>query len=205
MSEATLEMKNATKHADALKSFAKKLIKQQEIPELVPTDALTAIVRSAFSYDTTDAKAEEAMKVIGVEFVDLNELRVATELEVVEMIGNRISDVEVRVSQCITVLNAIFAREHSLSMDRIKALPKREIRAFLRELPGMHPFIEGYTTLYAFEGNAFPIDDNALSALKDEGIVEDETTLEEAQKFVERELKDDEYKFFWALRHKKKK
>jgi len=38
-------------------------------------------------YDATDAKAEEAMETIGRAFVDLNELRVATELEVQDMHG----------------------------------------------------------------------------------------------------------------------
>src|SRR5262245_9854419 len=133
MPQAILEMKNATKHAETLRSFTRKLLKQQDVPELQPTDPLTAMVRACVSYDTTEGRADDAMKTINEEFVDLNELRVATELEVVEMIGPRFPDIESRVSQCITCLNAVFAREHSLSFDRIKTLPKREVRAFLRE------------------------------------------------------------------------
>ena len=41
------------------------------------------------SFDVPDHKADDAMKAIEREFVDLNELRVATELEVQEMLGQR--------------------------------------------------------------------------------------------------------------------
>ncbi|MCS7032994.1 MAG: hypothetical protein NZ561_03250 [Phycisphaerae bacterium] len=206
MSETILEMKHATRHADALKSFSRKLLRQQEIPELTLMDPLTALVRACLSYDTTESRADDAMKTIHTEFVDLNELRVATELEVIEMIGPRYPDIEARVSQFITCLNAIFAREHSLTLDRVRTLPKREIRSFLRELPGIHPFVEAYTMLFGFGGHAFPVDQTILRTLTDEGIIEQGTSLLEAQKFLEQQLKDDEvYRFFYALRHRKKR
>ena len=44
-------------------------------------------MRGAMSYDVPDTKADEAMKRIDKEFVDLNELRVATELEIQELLG----------------------------------------------------------------------------------------------------------------------
>lgn len=199
-------MKNATKHAEALKNYFKKLIKQNEVPEAVQIDPLQALVRGCLSFDTTDAKADEAIKVIETEFVDLNELRVATELEVQEMIGSRMPELETRVNMFISALNGIFAREHSLSLDRVRALPKREIRQFFRELPGMTPFVDGYIMLYAFDTHAFPIDGATLDLLVDEGMLEEGTSLDDAQKFVEHQLKDDEcYKFFWCLRHAKKK
>lgn len=199
-------MKNATKHADALKSYYKKLVKQHEVPELVSVDPLQALVRACLSFDTSDSKADEALKVIETEFVDLNELRVATELEVHEMIGPRMPELETRVNMFITALNGIFAREHSLSLDRVRALPKREIRQFFRELPGVNPFVDAYVMLYGFDTHAFPVDGNILDTLLEEELVAEETTVDDAQKFVEHQLKDDEcYKFFWCLRHKKRK
>ncbi|HRK31538.1 MAG TPA: hypothetical protein PLD59_10705 [Tepidisphaeraceae bacterium] len=199
-------MKNATKHADALKSYFKKLVKQHEVPELTPMEPLRALVMGCLSFDTSDARTEEAIKVIETEFVDLNELRVATELEVLEMIGSRMPDLESRVSMFITSLNAIFAREHSLGLERVRALPKREIRQFFRELPGMNPFVDAYIMLYGFDTHAFPVDSGTLQTLIAEDLLEEQTTIDEAQKFVEHHLKDDEcYKLYWCMRHAKKR
>jgi hypothetical protein len=55
--------------------------------------------------------------------------------------------------------------------------------------------------MFAFEGHTFPIDDAMLSLLRDEEIVDEDTSLEEAQKFVEHHLNDQQcYEFFSALR-----
>jgi endonuclease III len=201
-------MKNVTKHAESLKSFLKKQIKQAgEIPEPQTIDPLRALVRACLAADTTDSRAEDAMEIVDREFVDLNELRVATELECIEIIGPRYPDIEIRVATFIQCLNGIFAREHTLSLERLRTIPKREARQFLRELPAITPFVEACTMLYGFGAtNVFPADETTCSILREEGVVEEESTAEEIQKFVEQNLKeDDAYKLFWCLRHRKKK
>ena len=143
-------MKNATKHADELKSLHKRLMKEYKPVEREPVDPLKSLVRAAMSFDVADARADEAMKLIDKEFVDLNELRVATELEVQEMLGQKYPAIERRVAMITAALNNIFEREHTLSLDRLKTLNKRDARQFLRELPEIHPFVEAYVMLYAF-------------------------------------------------------
>ena len=194
-------MKNATKHAEELKSLCRRLVREYKPEPRQPQEPLKALVRAAMSYDVSDHRADEAMRAIEREFVDLNELRVATELEVQELLGARYPEIEKRVSMITQALNAIFEREHTLSLDRLRTIPKREARQFLRDLPDLHPFVEAYVTLFAFDGPACPIDDDGLNYLKEQGIVEDGTTLEEAQRFVEHHLKAEEnYDFFAALR-----
>src|SRR5213078_2554775 len=124
----------------------------------------------AMSYDVSDARADEAMRAIEREFVDLNELRVATDLEIQELLGVRYPAIERRVAMITQALNNIFEREHTLSLDRLKEVSRRDARQFLRELPDIHPFVEAYVMLYSLDGNAFPIDDNMLQYLKDEEI-----------------------------------
>src|SRR5213593_1577312 len=116
------KMKNATKNADTLRPFVKKAIREHKAPPKETQPALKALVRGAMSYDVTDHKADDAMKAIEREFVDLNELRVATELEVQEMLGQRYPDIENRVTMITQALNNIFEREHTLSLDRLKDL-----------------------------------------------------------------------------------
>ena len=102
------------------------------------------------------------------------------------------------ITQC---LNYMFEREHTMSLDRLKTISKRDARQFLRELPGMVPFVEAYVMMFAFEGNAFPIDKEMMDYLREEGVIDEETTIEEAQKFVENHIKGEEiYDFYWVLR-----
>jgi endonuclease III len=194
-------MKHATKHAEDLRSLFKKLLKEHK-PDPKPVfEPLKAFVRGAMCYDATDAKAEEAMETINREFVDLNELRVATELEVQDMLGQRFPGVEKRVAMVTACLNVIFEKEHTLSLDRLKTLSKRDARQVLKDLPDIHPFVEAYTMLFGFDGHAIPVDNTMLTYLKDHHIVEDGTSIEDAQKFLEHAVKSEEhYDLFAALR-----
>ena len=194
-------MKNAGKHADELKSLLKRLVKEHKPGDRQPQEPLKALVRGAMSYDMPDARAEEAMRAIDREFVDLNELRVATDLEIQELLGVKYPLIERRVAMITQSLNNIFEREHTLSLDRLKTVSKRDARQFVRELPEIHPFVEAYVMLFAFDGHAFPIDDEILGYFREQGVVEDETTLDEAQRFVEHHLKAEEcHDLFIAVR-----
>lgn len=194
-------MKNATKHAEDLRSLLKKLLREHKSEPKPTYEPLQAFVRGAMSYDVPDTRAEEAMVVIGREFVDLNELRVATELEVEDMLGQKFPGVAKRVSMITACLNLIFEKEHTLSLDRLKTLSKRDARQFLKELPDIHPFVEAYTMLFGFDGHAVPVDDQTLAYLKEHGVVESTSTLDEAQKFLEHAVKSEEhYDLYSALR-----
>jgi len=195
-------MKNATKYADELKANYKRLVKQHPPASPAgPIDPLQALVRSAMLYEVPDTRADEAMKLIEREFVGLNELRVATDLEIQELLGARYPAIEKRVAMITQSLNAIFEREHTLSLDRLKTISRRDARQFLRDLPEIHPFVEAYVMLFAFDGHAFPVDEDILGYLKSHDAVEESATLEDAQKFVEHHLKAEECRdLFLALR-----
>jgi len=195
-------MKNASKHADNLRSLFKRLLKEGK-PEPRPPaiDPLRALVLGILTFDTTDARAQQAMAIVDRVFVDINELRVATELEVIEIISPRYPDMELRALMFRETLNQIFEKEHTLSLERIKTLGKKEVRAFLKELPEMTPYVEAYTMLIGLDATAVPVDATTLALLKEHDAVEDETTIEDAQKFLEAQLKADEvYDFHCVVR-----
>jgi endonuclease III len=194
-------MKNATKHADDLKSLYKKLSRDCK-PEPKPTyEPLDALVRGAMSYDVSDTRAAEAVKAIAKEFVDLNELRVATELEVQELLGTRYPAIEERVGLITSALNAIFEKEHTLSLDRMKTISNRDTRQFLRDLRGMNPFVEGYVMLFGCDAPAIPLDESMAAFLKQKEIVEEEMPTAEVQKFIEHHTKsEDHYEMYCIIR-----
>jgi len=194
-------MKNATKHAEELRSLFRKLLKEHKPEPREPMDPLKALVRGAMSFDVSDDRADAAMRAIDKEFVDLNELRVATDLEIQELLGQRFPGIEKRVAMITQSLNDIFEREHTLNLDRLKDISKRDARAFLRELPDVHPFVEAYVMLYGFDGHAIPLDDTMLEYLRGEEIIDEQTNLEESQRFVEHHIKHEEsHSFFVAFR-----
>lgn len=197
----TDQVKNATKHADDLRALMKRLLKEHKPEPKQVQEPLKALVRAAMSFDMPDARADEAMRHIEREFVDLNELRVATDLEIHELLGVRYPAIEKRVAMITQSLNNIFEREHTLSLDRLKTVSKRDARQFLRELPDIHPFVEAYVMLFAFDGHSFPIDDEVLAYFKEQGVVEDDSNLEESQRFVEHHFKAEEcHDLFAAVR-----
>lgn len=191
-------MKGAGKYAEELKSLVKKFAKEAKSTSIPKQDPLRAMVRAIFSFDTTDAKAEEALATVDREFVDINELRVATELEVHDLIGSKFPQIAKRAMMISVIFNHVFDKEGVLTFDRMGAMKKAEIRPFLRALPGMTPFVEAYVALAAFELSAMPMDDMTLAKLKAAGAVDQGATIEEAQKFVEGHTKPDELSDLFA-------
>jgi len=194
-------MKNATKHADALKSLYRRLMREYKPEPKQPQDALRALVSAAMSFDVPDSKAGDAMKAIEKEFVVLNELRVATDLEIQELLGVRYPQIEKRVAMITQALNNIFEREHTMNLQRLKDISRGDARNFLRELPEIHPYVEAYVMLFAFDGHCFPVDNLILEYFMDEDILDEGTSLEDAQKFVEHHLTAEQcYELFMAVR-----
>lgn len=194
-------MKNASKHADALKTRFRKLAKDVKDEPRQPMDPLRALLVGILSFDVADEDVADALRKLDAEFVDLNELRVATELEVHDLLGVKFPRVEEKATLIRQTLGYIFERESVLSFERMKSMKKGEVRAQLRTLPDLPPFVEAFVMMYGYDSPAFPVDHATLQWLKDEGLVEPQTSAEEAQKFVESNLKgDDLHLFFRALR-----
>jgi endonuclease III len=198
----TTTMKTATKRTDELKAVIRKATREHKPGEYEPTEPLIALIKGVLSYDVTDDKAAEAWAAIDKEFVDPNELRVATELELQDLIGSRYPAVEERAALLVGTLNAIFEREHTLNLDRLKETKKTETRQFLRDLPGMTPFVEAYTYLFGYSGTgAVPVDQTMTDYLIEQEVFEENAAPEEVQKFIEHHVKADEaYDAFAALR-----
>jgi endonuclease III len=194
-------MKNAARYADTLRGLLRSFQKEGKVPPPEKQEPLQALVRGALSYDVPDARAEEAMKIIGREFVNLNELRVATILEIQDILGMRFPDIKARVDLITMGLNAVFEREHTLSLDRLRSLSRKDARQYLHDLPGMHPFVEAYVMLLALDGAAIPLDNESLIWLREQGLFDDKTTPADAQRFLESQVAADQcYEFFVGLR-----
>ena len=99
-------------------------------------EPLQALVRGAMSYDVPDEKVDEIMGHIEREFVDLNELRVATDLEIQELLGSRYPQIEKRVAMITLSLNMIFEKEHTLNLNRLREISRARCPTISPRLAG---------------------------------------------------------------------
>lgn len=195
-------MKNASKHAETLKELLKKLTKRHKATEARPQlEPLRALVLGVLREDCDDSRADEAMERFDEEFVDVNELRVATELELADLMGLKYPNVAQRSVRLRDMLMQLFDVEGRLTVDRIAGLTKKEQRQSLRNVPTMTPFVEAHLTLLGFGQSALPVDRSIRNFLSSEEAIDTDADLDETQKFLEGHLKADEcWPAFVALR-----
>ena len=188
-------MKNATKHADELRSLYQAARSRSTSPSRrEPQEPLKALVRGAMSYDVPDDRADEAMQ--GDRAASSS---TSTSCASPPTWRSRscsacaTREIEQRVAMITQALNDIFEREHTLSLDRLKDVSKRDARQFLRELPDIHPFVEAYVMLFGFDGHAVPgRRRDARVPARRRRSSRRRRRLEEAQQFVEHHLKAEE-------------
>lgn len=150
---------------------------------------LREFLRSFLLWESSTARAEAALARIESDFVDLNEFRVSLIAEMAGVLGAGAGKGEERMSRLKLALNEIFKREHALRLSSLAQRPKRESWTYLAELPGTPAFVAARTFVVGLAGHAFPIDERLRARLVSAGVLEAETTLEEAASQLERACK----------------
>ncbi len=102
-------------------------------------DPLAVLILSFLTWESTTAKAVAAFKRIREGVVDFNDLRVCLSDETQEIIGPRYPRGLERCQRLRAVLRNIYHREHAVTLDRLEALSKRDIRRYLLSLEGIVP------------------------------------------------------------------
>ncbi len=201
-------MKNATKHAQGLKGLVKSLCEKYDTGSRPPVEPLRAVVLGVLREGASEAAVEGAVSVIDDEYVDLNELRVATELELADMLSAAYPGIasHQRAEQIKAALTVIFEVEGRLSLERIAALGKREQRPAMSKIAAashgaITPYIEAHVALLAFGIGTVPLDGPSRDYLTGVGVLDEEASEADCHKFVEQNLKADEcWAFFAACR-----
>ena len=195
-------MSTVAERTAALKALHKQLLKDHPPAERWVLDPLPAVVRGIMGEDVADDRVDAAVDAIDAEFVDLNELRVATELELAELVGSKYPDIVPRSVALRQVLNDVVEREGTLRLDRLKTLADpADVEARLSEMNGLPPYALAFAMLHAFDHPSMPVDATTLRALADAGVVDADADAPTAAAFVEQKLKPaDVYDFFTALR-----
>lgn len=158
-------------------------------PEAGAPDPLWHFVYAFLLWDSTTAKADQAMKRVASAVVDLNELRVCFPEEIASMLGERYPHVGERAMRLRAALNDIYIREHAVTLEKLKDAGKREARQYLATLDGTPPFVASRVFMLALGGHAIPVDERLLARLIAEGVIEPDATVEKAASLLERVVK----------------
>ena len=180
-------MKNATEFAKKFKTFRKKLTNEDVVHS--EHGAIGEVIYAHLLWNATTKQATAAYKKMISASVDMNDLRMNHVFEMVELIGISYPQAEDRAKRLKTVLNAIYKREHNVSLDSLEGAGKRDIREYFETLSGITPFVCNRVISLNFDVSAVPVDERTLDALVTNGIVHEDADVADTAAWLGRQIK----------------
>lgn len=175
--------------AKKLTSLLKKLPVSSP-PELPDAhDPVAVLVQSFLMWETTTDKALTAYAKIHEHVVDFNDLRVCMPHEIAEMIGVRYPRALDRCERLRAALRDVFLREHTVGLDSLGEMGKREVKKYIDTLDGVTPYVAGRVQLVCYEAHAIPADEQLRAALIAEGAADSGHTVAELSNWLARQIK----------------
>jgi len=165
-------LKNSRKYAGRFRGLIADLCEKFEIPDPEQVDPVTRLVSGFLMWEASSLRADEALRKINDTFVDHNELRACLPGELVEMIGRRYPIAQERCERLIASLNSIYQRQDQLTLDHLNACNENNVKAYLRSLDGMTPYVFGQIALLNFNIPVLPVDRQLREALAEDEIID---------------------------------
>ncbi len=193
-------MKNGTLYSKRVRKVFAKLKKELGEPESpVPTDPVEQLIIGLLSVDAPVSRAVRAAKMLEEAMVDINEVRVSTAAEISVIIGPYVSNSMLRADSIRRALNAIYRKEHAITLDHLHKVGRREAKQYLDDLDGVDASAAASVVLWSLGGHAIPVDQRMHGTLRKEELVEPSATADEVQAFLERNINASDAKAFCLL------
>jgi endonuclease III len=195
-------MRGATQCARKLKSVLNSLRnKLGKVHAPSTGDPITQLILGVLSRDTPEAKALEGLERLRSLVVDYNELRVIPPIEMADTL-TEFPDRRLKCEDISRALNAIFAIEHIVSLDRVVELPSKEALTYLNKIDGLEAYTVARIRLLGLNQPSFPLDEAMFAFVRQAGAVAPKSSHEEAQHFLERQIPHEEALEAYALLRK---
>lgn len=195
-------MRGATECAKRLKLYFSTL--RSTVGKVTPppvSDPITQLILGILSRDVPESKAAEGLERLRGMVVDYNELRVVPSFELNALLED-FPDSRGKGEDIARALNAVFAREHDVSLERLRTMSKRDVVDYLDGIDGIEPYTAARVRLFGFEQHAIPLDAAMWALARQAEIVAPKCGLQEAQQFLERRVAEgDALEFFALLNH----
>jgi len=178
-----------------LKKLSNRYGEQQAEPLTAGVDEgvdpmLHLFVYSFLLWDASTGQARAALKRIRETFVDYNELRIAFADEIAAAFGERYPRGYERALRLRSSLHDIFRREHSLSLQSLTELSKREARTYLDSIDGTPAYVSARVLSLGLGGHAIPVDQRIADLLAAEAVLGDDVTdADSAASWLERQIR----------------
>lgn len=157
------------------------------------------MVYSMLLWEASHEQAGRWLEALRGQVVNYNELRVCSADEVGGMLPRDCPRREERCARLLAAMNAVFEREHGLSLAGVGAMPKREARQYLDQIEGLPPFAAARIMLVTLGGHAFPVDDRLADVLRGLDDIEDDAPLTEVISRMERNVRASDSARVYAL------
>jgi len=147
---------------DSLHKAVAAVVKAQRSLQESPDEGASLRHRLVFSFllwNASTAQAVRGLTRLEKVFVDINDLRIAMIDEIVETLGPRYPLVQERAMRLRAALNDVFRREHSVDLEHLRAVPKRQARAYLDSLDGAPQYVAARVALLGLGAHSLPVDD----------------------------------------------
>ena len=163
------------------------------LPDFIrPRDPVAVMVHSSLLWEASTDQAEMAMQKLLDAFVDFNEIRVSLPHEKASVIGKRYPRLEERLHGIRRTLHSLYLKRHSLSFEHLADKGKRDIKADIEELDGMHPFVAARILRLSFDVHALPADDQLSALLHENDVIEEPVDPDELSAWLGAMVKADD-------------
>ena len=185
-------MKNSTKHAKKLSTLLRKLTLGKPRKEPEADDLVGVLVYSFLLWESTSSRATASYGKLQASMEDYNELRVSMPDEITTMIGDTTEHADERSRRLRASLNAIYLREHDVTLDAVQQQKKADIRDYIESLDGIVPFVSARVLSRCFDVHAIPVDEQLLVLLEESDVIEPESDTEEVSKWLTRQISSEQ-------------
>ncbi len=195
-------MKHGSQYAKQVKRVFNRLVRQHGKPKHDSlADPIEQLLLGVVARGTTETGAAAAMKRLQEGTVDLNELRVASPREMVQLLGENFPNAIEKARDINSILNEIFNRQHELDLDFLRDKTRRDAKDYLQKMPGVDACTVARVMLVSVGGHAIPVDEDMLAYLRRQELVDPDADAAEVQAFLERNIAaDDAYAFYTLMR-----
>ena len=163
------------------------------LPDFIrPGDPVAVLIHSWLLWEASTEQAEIAMRKLLDAFVDYNEIRVSLPHEKASVIGKRYPRLEERLHGIRRTLHSLYLARHALSFEHLEGKGKRDIKADIESLDGMHPFVAARILRLCFDVHALPADDQLSALLHEHGIIDEPVDPDELSSWLGSAIKSDD-------------
>ena len=195
-------MKDSKEYSKKVQKLYRWLKRKYRKPQKPAYDEpVEAVVYAIVSENMSEPAAQSAIKKLGDNFVDLNDLRVSSVEEIIEVLGAEKPATRDAASVLIGALGAVFKQYNMVSLEALKKIGKRPAKRALEKMHGTSRFVVDYCMLTSLQGHTIPLTAKMIEYLRSNELVHVGADEQEIRGFLARQiLAENAYEFYALLR-----